>query len=186
MLVAGRGAVASPGAREAIEALAERSRRAARDDRDGATACSPGCPFALGIVGGFASPLCVELVAQADLVVSFGAGLNHWTARHGEMFPPRRRVVQVDIDPLAPGRLHRCDLGVDGRRGGRRDARSATRSRPAAASREGARTAEIAALIAARRWRDEPFDDAGTAEHVDPARAHDRARRPAAAPSARS
>jgi thiamine pyrophosphate-dependent acetolactate synthase large subunit-like protein len=166
VLVAGRGAVASPGARDALEALAERSGALLATTAMGNGLFS-GLPFALGIVGGFASPLCVELVAQADLVVSFGAGLNHWTARHGEMFPQSATIVQVDIDPLAPGRLHRCDVGVVA------DAAVAARALGDALaarghSREGARTAEHAALIGSRRWRDEPFDDAGTAEHVDP------------------
>ena len=74
--------------------------------------------------------------------------------------------MQVDIDPLAPGRLHRCDLGVVA------DAALAARAfaagLPEPAGEQRARTAATAEAIARRRWRDEPFEDAGTGERVDP------------------
>ena len=94
-----------------------------------------GLPYDLGIAGGFASPLCGELAAQADLVLAAGASLNRWTARHGEMFAADATVVQVDVDPGAPGRLHRCDVGVvaDAARGGRRRRRGARAPRRPAA-----------------------------------------------------
>jgi thiamine pyrophosphate-dependent acetolactate synthase large subunit-like protein len=165
LLVAGRGAVASPGARAALEDLAERS-GALLATTAMAHGLFAGAPFALGIVGGFASPLCVELAARADLVISFGAGLNHWTVRHGELFPADARVVQVDIDPTAPGRLHRCDVGVVA------DAALAatafTAALPASSGRVKARTAATADAISSRRWRDEPFDDEATPGHIDP------------------
>jgi thiamine pyrophosphate-dependent acetolactate synthase large subunit-like protein len=166
LLVAGRGAVASPGAREALEELGARS-GALLATTAMAHGLFSGLPFALGIAGGFASPLGVELAGRADLVISFGAGLNHWTARHGELFAPGARIVQVDTDPLAPGRLHRCDVGVTA------DAALAAQAFTAALEargprRENARTPANAAAIASRRWRDEPFTDASTAEHIDP------------------
>jgi thiamine pyrophosphate-dependent acetolactate synthase large subunit-like protein len=163
VFVAGRGAVVSPGARDAIEELAAAAGALLATSAMGNGLFS-GLPYALGIMGGFASPLCVELMERADLVVSFGAGLNHWTVRHGTLIPAGATVVQVDVDPQAPGRLHRCDRGVVA------DAAEAARAFTAALGgrRTNARTAEIAELIATRRWRDEPFADAGTAEFVDP------------------
>lgn len=165
LLVAGRGAVASPGARDALEELGRRS-GALLATTAMAHGLFAGLPFALGIAGGFSSPLGVELAGRADLVISFGAGLNHWTARHGELFAADAAIVQVDIDPLAPGRLHRCDVGVSA------DAAVAARAfaagLPEPAGEQRARSAATAAAIARRRWRDEPFEDAGTGEHVDP------------------
>ncbi|HVV59273.1 MAG TPA: thiamine pyrophosphate-binding protein [Gaiellaceae bacterium] len=163
VFVAGRGAVVSPGARDAIESLGDKA-GALLVTSAMANGLFAGLPYALGIMGGLASPLCVELMQRADLVVSFGAGLNHWTVRHGNLIPPGAKVVQVDVDPEAPGRLHRCDRGVVA------DAAEAARAFAAALGgrRTNARTAEIAELIATRRWRDEPFDDAGTDEFVDP------------------
>ena len=64
-----------------------------------------GRAFDLGISGGFASPLAAELLPQADVVVAFGATLNQWTTRHGELIASRR-----DRDP--------------GRRRARRDRRA--------------------------------------------------------------
>lgn len=163
VLIAGRGAVCSPGARDAIEELGARTGALLATSAMG-NGLFAGLPYNLGICGGFASPLAVELLADADLVVSFGAGLNHWTARHGRLIPATARIVQVDVDPLAPGRLHRCDRGVVA------DAATAARAFAAAIDgrRENARTAATAELIATRRWRDEPFEDASSAEFVDP------------------
>ncbi len=45
-------------------------------------------------------------------MLAFGAGLNRWTARTASCSRADARIVQVDVDPLAPGRLQRCDLGV--------------------------------------------------------------------------
>ena len=42
-----------------------------------------GDPWYLGVSGGFATPLAAELIAEADLVVGWGASLNMWTTRHG-------------------------------------------------------------------------------------------------------
>jgi thiamine pyrophosphate-dependent acetolactate synthase large subunit-like protein len=126
-----------------------------------------GRPFALGIAGGFASPLACELAAQADVVVSFGAGLNRWTTRHGHLLAPGAHVIQVDLDPLAPGRLHGCELALVG------DAARTAAALTAELDRRGAgrgawRTPELAARIAARRWRDEPFDDRAAEGLIDP------------------
>jgi thiamine pyrophosphate-dependent acetolactate synthase large subunit-like protein len=166
LLVAGRGAVASPGARAALEELGDES-GALLATTAMANGLFAGLPYALGIAGGFASPLGVELAGEADLIISFGAGLNHWTARHGELFSSSAVVVQVDIDPLAPGRLHRCDVGVVA------DATAAAQAFTAGLKargekREKSRTEATAATIASRRWRDEPFTDEGTAEFIDP------------------
>src|SRR4051794_30331145 len=37
-----------------------------------------GHPFALGISGGFASPLAAEIIGEADLILAFGARLARW------------------------------------------------------------------------------------------------------------
>lgn len=58
-------------------------------------------PWALGISGGFASPLAQQLLPQADLVLAFGASLNHWTTRRGELIGTDARVIQIDADPRA-------------------------------------------------------------------------------------
>lgn len=51
----------------------------------------------LGIAGGFATTAATELMAAADLVVVFGAGLNHFTTRGGKLFDTAATVVQIDL-----------------------------------------------------------------------------------------
>jgi thiamine pyrophosphate-dependent acetolactate synthase large subunit-like protein len=101
LVLAGRGAVLA-GAGGALETLAERisALLATSAPAHGLFAESP---WSLGISGGFASPLAQELLPQADLVLAFGASLNHWTTRHGELIGGQGRVVQFDIDAGALG-----------------------------------------------------------------------------------
>ena len=164
-IVAGRGAAMS-GAREALEELA---------DRVGAilatSAMAHGLfadhPYGVGIAGGFSSSLALKLLAQADVVLAFGASLNHWTVRHGRLFSPEARVAQVDLDGEMIGALHRVDVGVVG------DATATARAvadelERRGIEKEGFHEEALAGEIARGRSRDEPYEDQGTAEHVDP------------------
>ncbi|MBQ1075462.1 thiamine pyrophosphate-binding protein [Micromonospora sp. C31] len=72
-----------------------------------------GHPYHLGVAGGLARPLTRRVLAEADLVVTFGAGLNRWTADHGALFPGAR-VVAVDVDARALGARWPVDLGIVG------------------------------------------------------------------------
>ena len=165
VILAGRGAALS-GAREELEALGERvgTLLATTAMAHGLFA---GNPFCVGIAGGFSSPLAVELLSRADAVLAFGASLNRWTVRHGRLFPPETRVVQVDLDEETIGALHRMDIGVVG------DAAASARDILEELERRGVRktgfrTEENRREISCRRWRDEPYEDAGTSEYVDP------------------
>ena len=164
-IVAGRGAAMS-GAREALKALA---------DKVGAilatSAMAHGLfadhPYGVGIAGGFSSSLALKLLAQADVILAFGASLNHWTMRHGRLFSPETRVAQVDLDGEMIGALHRVDVGVVG------DATATARAvtvelEHRGIEKEGFHDEALAGEIARGRSRDEPYEDQGTAEHVDP------------------
>ena len=73
----------------------------------------------------------MELVAEADVAVVFGASLNQFTMRFGALFAPGTRVFQVDLAPAAThphvGGYLRADAAVAARaiasraRGDRRD-----------------------------------------------------------------
>ncbi len=154
------------GAGAAIEALA---------DRTGALVATSamahglfgGSPYALGIAGGFASPLAAELLADSDIVLSFGATLNHWTTKHGALLGPGMTLIQSDLDAAAIGAHQPADVAVVG------DAADAAQALLAELEARdhraiGRRTPEIAAAIAARRWRDEPYDDSPAAGTIDP------------------
>lgn len=51
----------------------------------------------LGIAGGFATAGALQLMAEADVVVVFGAGLNQFTTRSGRLFDTAATVVQIDL-----------------------------------------------------------------------------------------
>ena len=164
-IVAGRGAAIS-GAREALEALADRVGAILATSALG-HGLFAGHPYGVGIAGGFSSSLALKLLSQADVVLAFGASLNHWTVRHGRLFSPEARVAQVDLDGEMIGALHRVDVGVVG---------DATATAQAVADelerrgidKEGFHDEALAGEIARGRSRDEPYEDQGTAEHVDP------------------
>jgi len=98
-LLAGRGAGLA-GAGDALGALAE-----ARGAVTASTALGRGVfpdgRYDLGVSGGFGAEGAMKLVREADVAVVFGASLNPFTMRFGELFAPGTRVVQVDVAPAA-------------------------------------------------------------------------------------
>ncbi len=98
-LLAGRGAWVA-GAGEALGELA---------DATGALTAStalgrgifPRAEFDLGVTGGFGAEGAMELVREADVAVVFGASLNQFTMRFGDLFAPGTRVFQVDTAATA-------------------------------------------------------------------------------------
>ena len=164
VIVAGRGALgAGPEVRELAEVTGALLATSAV-----ARGLFRGDPFDLDVSGGFSTPVAAELISGADLVVAFGCGLNMWTMRHGNLIGEHNTVVQVDVDPMAPGRHRPVHLGVVG------DSRLTAervigmlRARGHATS--GYRSEEVRTAVAQQgRWRDVPYDDAGTAERIDP------------------
>ncbi len=113
-LLAGRGAWIA-GAGDALGELA---------DATGALTAStalgrgvfPRSEYDLGVTGGFGADGAMELVREADVAVVFGASLNQFTMRFGELFAPGTRVFQVDVAPAAThphvGGFVRGDAGV--------------------------------------------------------------------------
>ncbi|MFL6132831.1 MAG: thiamine pyrophosphate-binding protein [Nocardioidaceae bacterium] len=160
VFVAGRGA---RGAREQLVGLA---------DQCGAlmatSAVAKGLfhdqPWSLDVSGGFASPLVVELIQQADLIVGWGCALNMWTMRQGSLIGADTVVAQVDIEADALGRHRPVDVAVIGDVG-----EVASRLAPVTPKRIGYRSEDIGARIAKEvRWRDVPFDDRSTEHRIDP------------------
>ena len=119
-----------------------------------------GQEFDLGISGGFSSPLTVELITGADLVVGWGCALNMWTMRHGSLVATGTKVVQVDDDLAAIGAHRRVDLGVVGDCASTAvDALDAL-DPLSGTGRRGYRTREVAARLAEHRWwNDTPTPD---------------------------
>ena len=164
-IIAGRGAVLAD-AREDLEALGQLTGALLATSAP-ANGLFAGLPYGVGISGGFASPFGAELLPQADAVLVVGASVNHWTTKHGALIAPQAKVAQLDIDTRAIGLNRPADVAVLG------DARASARALVAELERRshanpGFRTPELAAQIASRRWADEPYEDAGTDEWIDP------------------
>jgi len=168
VIIAGRGAVlAGAGAGAELEQLGEQIGALLATSAP-AHGLFAGLPYALGIAGGFASPLAIELLGQADLIISFGASLNQWTTKHGALFAADAALIQVDIEPTAIGRNRAADLALLG------DARATAQALTDELRRRWnpanprSRTPQVQTEIGTRRWADEPFEDAGTDRHIDP------------------
>ena len=121
LLLAGRGAwLADAGAQ--LGALAEATGALTATTALG-RGIFPDARYDLGVTGGFGAPGAMELIREADVAVVFGASLNQFTMRFGELFAPGTRVVQVDVapgrDPPARRRIHPRRRRRRGRAAGR-------------------------------------------------------------------
>ena len=158
-IIAGRGAALS-GAGPSLRRLGELT-GAVLATTAVANGLFAGDPYDLGISGGFSTPLAQRLLAESDVVIAFGAALNVWTTRHGALIAPDATLIQVDRDEAELGANPRVDVAVHG------DARETAELLAAAlAPATNRRTPELAAEIAARRWRDEPYEK--SKDWVDP------------------
>ena len=164
-IIAGRGAVLAD-AREDLERLGGQTGATLATSAP-ANGLFAGLPYALGISGGFASPFAAELLPKADAVIIVGASVNHWTTKHGALISDDATVIQIDSNATAFGRNYPVDIAILG------DAKASIAALQAELERRGPatagfRTPELAQQIASRRWRHEPYEDAGTDEWIDP------------------
>ena len=98
-LLAGRGAWLS-GASAALGELAAATGALTASSALG-RGVFPDTRYDLGVTGGFGADGAMELVRSADVAVVFGAALNQFTMRFGELFAPGTRVFQIDTAPAA-------------------------------------------------------------------------------------
>jgi thiamine pyrophosphate-dependent acetolactate synthase large subunit-like protein len=88
-----------------------------------------------------------------------------WTTRHGALIGPEATVIQVDSDAAELGANRHAHVAIHG------DARATAEQLVVELAERGRdrarrRTPELAAEIAARRWRDEPYEE--SKDWVDP------------------
>ncbi|MGD6980297.1 MULTISPECIES: thiamine pyrophosphate-binding protein [Citricoccus] len=136
----------------------------------------------LDVMGGFSTEGAAELIAGADVLIAFGAALNRWTTRGGELLG-QATVVQVDDRVEAFGFHHPVDVAVLGDAALTAEATTAAlQARRTGADGTGAggdaagagpgaaagyRTPEVARTVAeSLNWSDQPFED--TSEPVVP------------------
>lgn len=98
-LLAGRGAWLS-GASAALGELAAATGALTASSALG-RGVFPDSQYDLGVTGGFGADGAMELIRSADVAVVFGASLNQFTMRFGELFAPGTRVFQIDTAPAA-------------------------------------------------------------------------------------
>lgn len=94
VVVAGRGAI---GARAELLLLAERVGAPVATSLGGKDLFR-GDPFELGIMGTLSGGVGLEILAEADCLIVFGAGLNPDTSVKGSILAGKR-VVHCDVDP---------------------------------------------------------------------------------------
>lgn len=94
-LLAGRGAWLA-GAGDVLGRLADAT-GAVTASTTLARGLFPDARYDLGVTGGFGQEHAMALVREADVAIVFGASLNQFTMRFGELFAPGTRVVQVDL-----------------------------------------------------------------------------------------
>jgi acetolactate synthase-1/2/3 large subunit len=165
VFIAGRGATRSGG--PAVSLLAECC-GALLAVSTAAKGLFAGDPWYLDISGGFATPLTVDLIGRADLVVAWGSTLNMWTTRHGRLIPDGAVVAQVDLEAEQLGVNHRVDVGVAGDVATVATACMASLAADGFAS-TGFRTPEIRARIEAEgRWALVSYRDEGGDGLIDP------------------
>jgi thiamine pyrophosphate-dependent acetolactate synthase large subunit-like protein len=111
LVLAGLGA-ARAGAGESLVRLADRCGALLATSLRGAGLFA-GHPYNLGICGGFATEPIADLIARSDCILAFGASLNGFTTRRGEV-TAAKRLVQCDVDVSAFYRYERPDVAIFG------------------------------------------------------------------------
>jgi len=169
VFIAGRGATRAPAqARAQLTALAERC-GALLAVSAAAKGLFAGDPWYLDVSGGFATPLAVELIAGADLIVAWGSTLNMWTTRHGRLISPGTTVAQVDLEASALGINRPVDIAICGELVEVARACADELARSGAVRAPGWRTPELRARIASEgRWRSVRYTDLTGAGRIDP------------------
>ncbi len=166
-ILVGRGAIA-PAMRDRLEALGQMIGAVM-----GTTALAKGffggSAFDVGVVGGYSTAVARKLMLGADLVIAFGASLNHRTTDAGATFSQAAKIIQIDLDAGVFGAQGRADLGIVS------DAEAAacalvdelTKRRHANA---GFRTPEIETEIATNSWHAIALPDRDDGPRIDPRR----------------
>lgn len=109
VILGGRGAI---GKADALLRLAERIGAPVATTLK-AKGLFNGAPYDLGVFGTLSTPAASEVIAAADVVISFGAGINRFTTYKGA-FLKDARLVQIDEDPGFIGMRETPDAAVVG------------------------------------------------------------------------
>jgi thiamine pyrophosphate-dependent acetolactate synthase large subunit-like protein len=163
VFIAGRGGL---GARDELVALAE-SCGALLATSAVARGLFSGEAWNLDVSGGFATPAATSLIAEADLLVVWGASLNRWTTSNGALLQGPKTVVQIDDRPGALGLHYPVDVGIVADVS--ETARQVQAALAPAEHRDRYRTPEVARRIEeAGDWRLVEYEEVTAADKIDP------------------
>lgn len=154
IIVGGRG-VMHAGAKGAIRALADRSGALLGNTLPG-RGMFDDHPYSLGVAGGYATAVGREMFGKADVVIAIGASMAYQVSEGGTLFP-NAYVIQIDTHPLGiRDGLRAADyfMVADARLA----AEAITRALPAAGTKAGIRTPELARRIATEPADPTPFE----------------------------
>jgi len=111
IVLAGRG-VDHPAGRAALLRLADRIGAPVATSLRGKDLFR-GTAHDLGIFGGLAHEVASDVIARADTIVAFGAGLNRWTAADGSLLKGKA-LVHVDTELAALNQWYPTDAALVG------------------------------------------------------------------------
>ncbi|WFP16106.1 thiamine pyrophosphate-binding protein [Citricoccus muralis] len=123
-------------------------------------------PWHTDVMGGFATDGAAQLVAEADLLVVFGAALNRWTTRSGALLA-NKTVIQIDDTvsafglhyPVTRSVLSDTALAAEALCAAL-EAQVAEHPQVGSLPRTGYRTEEVGRRLRdSLHWRDQPFED---------------------------
>lgn len=112
VVLAGRGAIHANGKDQAV-ALADRLGALLATSLPGKSWFDDH-PWSIGVCGGLATPLAVELLSDADMVVVLGASVNSFTTKAGTLFRPPTELIHVDHSAEAIGAYTPASLSIMG------------------------------------------------------------------------
>ncbi len=163
LIVAGLGAHRA-GAKAALEQLADRIGALLVTSARGKDLFR-GHPCNLGIVGSFSHSAARRMIAEADCVLVFGAGLNMLTMSFGHSLP-KVPLIHVDTSRSNIGRWHPADVAVVG--DARLAAEALLEALPAGSNAERPFRSEETLKFLADFDISRDFQPANTARTVDP------------------
>ncbi|MBM3997799.1 MAG: thiamine pyrophosphate-binding protein, partial [Planctomycetes bacterium] len=111
LIIGGYGAY-NAGAKEALQALAERTGALLATTLKGKDLFH-GHPADIGIVGSSSTSLARACIEGSDCILAFGASLNSLTTNSGSALPPVP-IIHIDTDRKNIGRWHRADVAIAG------------------------------------------------------------------------
>jgi thiamine pyrophosphate-dependent acetolactate synthase large subunit-like protein len=70
-------------------------------------------PLHIGVSGGLGTDFTVDMLAESDVMIVFGASLNEWTTHFGKILENGKKIIQIDDREDAFGWFARITVGLE-------------------------------------------------------------------------